>query len=79
MPHRSSQSGPKRRAGVSIRSDVLVAARKARINLSTTLERTLIERLAERRRWRGDNREAIATYNEHVERHGLFADSVRRF
>lgn len=76
-----SRTAPKRAANVSIRSDLLEAARAYDINLSATLESALIEQLHEARqqKWLEDNREAIAAYNEHVERHGVFSDGVRRF
>ena len=66
---------------VSVRTDLLTAARDAGVNLSATLERALTEALAEnkRKKWREDNREAIAAYNEHVEKQGTFSDDVRSF
>ena len=80
MPRRS-HSIPKLATNVSVRSDLLTAAREAGVNLSATLERALTEVLAEvkRKNWREDNRDAIAAYNEHVERHGTFSDDVRSF
>jgi antitoxin CcdA len=64
-----------------VRSDLLSAAREAGVNLSATLERALIEELAEvkRKRWLEDNRDAIAAYNEHIDKHGAFCDDVRSF
>ena len=82
MPRRGSRAAiPKRATNVSIRSDLLAAAREAGVNLSATLERALAEELAvaQRRKWRQENREAIQAYNEHVEKHGAFSDDVRRF
>lgn len=81
MPRSGSKIATKRATNVSVRSDLLDAARRAGINLSATLERALAEELAEerRKRWREENREAIAGYNEHLEKHGLFSASVRRF
>lgn len=71
----------KRATNVSIRIDLLDAARAAGINLSATLERALAEDLAsvKRAQWLEDNREAIAAYNEHVDGHGTFSDGVRSF
>jgi antitoxin CcdA len=77
MPHLGRKSAPKRLANVRIRGDLLVAARSAGVDLSATLERALVEQLS--MKWREDNREAIAAYNEHVERHGVFPDGVRRW
>ena len=82
MPRRSSPSAiPKRATNVSVRRDLLEAAREAGVNLSATLERALTEELAaaKRKKWREENREAIDAYNEHVEKHGAFSDDVRKF
>jgi antitoxin CcdA len=64
-----------------VRGDLLTAAREAGVNLSATLERALTEALAEvqRKKWREDNRDAIAAYNEHIDGHGAFSDGVRSF
>jgi len=71
----------KRATNVSIRVDLLDAARDAGVNLSATLERALAEELAslKRARWREENRGAIAAYNEFVDEHGTFSDGVRSF
>jgi antitoxin CcdA len=81
MRRRISQTVTKRATNVSVRSDLLEAAREAGVNLSATLERALMEELAEARRkkWRQENRDAIAAYNEYVEKHGMFSDGVRLF
>jgi antitoxin CcdA len=78
---RSDRSVAKRATNVSIRGDLLDAAREAGVNLSATLERALGEELASvrRARWRQENRDAIAAYNEYVDTHGTFSDGVRSF
>jgi antitoxin CcdA len=78
---RRPQTVAKRAANVSIRSDLLDAAREAGVNLSATLERALAEELAgvKRARWREENRDAIAAYNDYVDEHGAFSDGVRSF
>lgn len=75
------QAPLKRPANVSVRSDLLDAAREAGLNLSATLESALERELAEakRKKWREENRDAIAAYNEHVEKHGTFSDGERSF
>ena len=80
MPRRPNPVA-KRATNVSIRSDLLAAARAAGVNLSATLERALAAELAvaQRRRWREENRDSIAAYNEYVEKHGAFGDDVRSF
>ena len=71
----------KRATNVSIRADLLSAARSAGINLSATLEQALAQELARQRRdnWRQQNRDAVRAYNDHVEKHGVFSDGQRSF
>jgi antitoxin CcdA len=78
---RGDRTAAKRATNVSIRGDLLDAAREAGVNLSATLERGLMEELASVRsaRWREENREAIAAYNEYIEEHGAFSDGIRAF
>ena len=78
---RRNASAAKRATNVSVRGDLLAAAREAGLNLSATLERALAGELAElkRKKWREVNEEAIAAYNEFVEKHGTFSDDVRSF
>jgi antitoxin CcdA len=78
---RRNHSVPKRATNVSVRTDLLAAARDAGLNLSAALERALTEELAEvkREKWREENRDAIAAYNDHVEKHGAFSDDLRSF
>lgn len=80
MPRRS-QTLAKRATNVSIRSDLLAAAREAGVNLSATLERALAEELSSvmRKRWREENQDAIAAYNAYVDEHGTFSDRLRSF
>ena len=66
---------------VSIRTDLLDAARSLKINLSREFENHLEEVVRRNRaeQWLKDNSEAIAAYNEHVERDGLWSDGLRMF
>jgi antitoxin CcdA len=75
------RSAAKRPTNVSIRGDLLEAAREAGVNLSATLERALTQELAgmRRARWLEENREAIAAYNEYVDANGAFSDEIRSF
>ena len=81
MRRQGSAAIRKRATNVSVSSDLIAAAREAGLNLSATLERALMEELAEakRKKWRQENRDAIAAYNEHVEKYGVFSDGVRSF
>ncbi len=74
-------TAPKKATNLSINSDLLRKARELDINLSSALEQAL-EQIVKRRlyeTWLEENRAAIESYNEHVERHGVFSDGVRGF
>jgi antitoxin CcdA len=75
------ESARKRPTNVSINGDLLKRARALGVNLSGTLEAALVEILGEARRegWVRENRDAIESYNQRVERAGVFGDGVRRF
>lgn len=72
---------PKKAANLTVRADLLEEARARKINLSQTLEVALTAELKRQREteWREQNKEAIAAYNRHVEKHGLFSDRYRSF
>jgi antitoxin CcdA len=69
----------KKAVNVSVRIELLEAARAADINLSATLEAALAEQLRIRRRerWRTDNAAAIAAYNLDLDENGSFSDHER--
>jgi antitoxin CcdA len=72
---------PKRTINVSIRRDLLEAGLASKIDLSATLEQALIGKLREAQDWvlRDENREALAAYNRHIEKQGVFSDGSRIF
>jgi antitoxin CcdA len=74
-------SGPKKPTNLSIRTDLLEQARALDINLSSELEKHLVEVIRQRRaeQWLKDNREAIEAYNRYVEKHGVWSDGLRTF
>jgi antitoxin CcdA len=74
-------TAPKKATNLTINGDLLDQARALGINLSQTLEHRLIEvlRAERRRRWLEDNREAIRSFNDYVERNGSVADDYRSF
>jgi antitoxin CcdA len=74
-------SASKKAVNLSVDAALLRAARDRDINLSATLERALEDALRQdrRTRWLADNRQRIAAYNEQVEVHGAFADTLRSF
>jgi antitoxin CcdA len=74
-------SASKKAVNLSVDAALLREARDRDINLSATLERALEDALRQdrRARWLADNRQRIAAYNEQVEVHGAFADTLRSF
>ena len=74
-------NAPKKATNLSINSDLLRQARDLDINLSSTLEQALADALKERQRaqWLAENRQAIRSYNAHVEENGVFSDGLRSF
>jgi antitoxin CcdA len=72
---------PKQATNLSINRDLLNAAREAGINLSAALEEVLQEKVAavRREKWKRENAEAIAEYNDLVAEHGVFSEGQRSF
>jgi antitoxin CcdA len=75
----SERPAKKRAVNLFVDADLLDEARRLRINMSETLERRLRTVLkAEReKRWLEENREAIASINSFIDRHGLLASRLR--
>jgi len=72
---------PKKATNLSINSDLLRQAKEHRINLSNTLEKRLIEIIAEarRREWKEENQDAIEAYNHRIQTKGVFSEGLRKF
>ncbi len=72
---------PKKPTNVSINSDLLIEAKKLKINLSATLETTLIELINAKHRdmWKQENKVAIEAYNQQIDENGIFSDDLRSF
>lgn len=75
------RQAPKKATNLSINSDLLGRARELDINLSAALEQALTQLLKQRQQeqWLAQNREAIAAYNQEIEKHGTFGDALRSF
>ena len=75
----SNRSSKKRAVNLFVDAELLDEARRMRINLSETLERRLssIVRAEQEKRWLEENRSAIASINEFIDRHGLLAGRLR--
>jgi antitoxin CcdA len=71
---------PKKRAvDLFVDTELLEEARRLRINLSDSLERRLrtIVKAEHEKRWLEENRQAIASINDFIDRHGLLANRLR--
>jgi antitoxin CcdA len=79
MHHIYNLNAPKKPTNLSVNSDLLTKARDLKINLSATLESALEAqvRSSAREIWLKENKKAIASLNELVEKNGLFSDSYR--
>jgi antitoxin CcdA len=71
----------KKATNLSIRADLLEAARELDINLSSEFERHLSEVVKKKlgEKWLEENRAAIDDYNRYVERNGIWSDGLRMF
>jgi len=71
----------KRQTNLSVRADLVDAARRARLNLSAILERALESELARVRcrQWREENAASIEAYNRHVKNGGTFTQMWLRW
>ncbi len=77
VPRRPAKSA----TNLSVRTDLVRAARALKLNLSEVLEQALEEavRAGERRAWLAENQDAIDDYNAQVAKRGVFSDGWRRF
>jgi len=74
------QRTPRKRAvNLFVDADLLDEAKRLRINLSELLEHRLriIVRAEREKRWVEENREAIESINQFIDRHGLLAARLR--
>lgn len=82
MPtQRPSAAALKKATNVSLAEDLLMEAKRLRINISQAAEAGLAKAVAEKRaeQWLQENWEAIESSNEFVEKHGLPLEQHRMF
>jgi antitoxin CcdA len=72
---------PKRATNLSVNSDLLNKARALNINLSATLEESLIAiiKTKQQEAWLEQNKQAIEAYNQKADEQGTFSDTLRAF
>ncbi len=73
-------NAPKKATNISLNSDLVRQAKTYRINLSAMLEERLKEEIRKRKEqeWLQENRKAIEYFNDHIEKHGTFAEQLWR-
>ena len=78
---RNLRQAPKRAINLSLNSKVLDMAREMGMNISHTVDELLTEAVMKRywQQWQHENADAIAAYNQRIEREGLFSDRYRSF
>ncbi len=71
----------KKATNLSLNSKVLEAAREMGMNLSQTVDALLADEVKRRywEKWRDDNKEAFAEYNERIAKYGLPLAKYRTF
>ena len=76
-----AENARRKPVNVTVNQDLLASARKYKLNLSKILEESLITELKLRwqNTWLDKNKAAIADYNKHIEKYGVFSDDIRRF
>lgn len=72
---------PRRATNVSINERLLAEARELQVNVSRAAEFGLAHAIAEKRAeiWLRENKEALESSNEYVEKHGLPLAKYRQF
>lgn len=72
---------PKRPVNLSLNGDLLRMGKDLGLNLSSVAEAALAQavRSSMADQWLRENAEAIQSYNERVEAHGVFSDESRAF
>ncbi len=75
------KSAKKKPTNLSINSDLIKKAKEYDINLSSTLEKTLEEKIRQEKikSWKEENKEFIEAYNKDIEENGVFSDGLRSF
>ena len=75
----STRQSKKRAVNLFVDVELLDEARRMNINISETLDQRLrgLVRAEQEKRWRQENREALASINAFIDQHGLLASRLR--
>jgi antitoxin CcdA len=79
--YNDAKTARRKPVNLTINQDLLVSARKYKLNLSKILEDSLLNELKTLRQndWLEENKAAISAYNKRIAEHGVFSDGIRRF
>ncbi len=71
----------KKATNLSVDEELLAEAKALNINLSQTFEDALRQliRYKQAEQWKADNRQALESFDDHVDRNGVFSDKLRSF
>ncbi len=74
-------NAPKKPTNLTINSDLLNKAKELKINISSVLERALVEKVKQTKSndWLLENSESITMYNDNIEQFGVFSEETRTF
>ena len=80
-PQRKSEKAMRRPTNVSLNAELLEQAKELGVNVSRACDRGLTIQIAEEKaqRWLEENRAALESSNQYVERHGLPLARYRQF
>jgi len=81
MPRPAIKQTPRQATNVTLPADLLAEARALSLNVSQACELGLKAEIVRARgaRWLEENRDALASSNEYVERHGIPLAEFRQF
>ena len=81
MPQRALTQASRRATNVTLPVELLAQARVLGLNVSQACERGLEAEISRRQalQWKEQNREAFASSNDYVERHGIPLAKFRQF
>ncbi|MDX8381938.1 MAG: type II toxin-antitoxin system CcdA family antitoxin [Ghiorsea sp.] len=71
----------KKAVNLRIKQSLIDEAKALKINLSQTLETSLIKILRNKQKeaWLENNQDAITAYNQRIEKQGVFSNNLRQF
>ena len=80
-PEARTPSSPKTSANISVNTALLQSAKKLRLNVSQAAERGLALAVQEKQAelWLQENREALSSSNDYIEKNGLPLAKYRQF